>query len=109
MQTDNQNPIDSDHSVGRRNFLKSAAVSALGTSYAGTTHAAIPSTGLPTEIHGFIEDGIVKRTLGRTGLKVSAIGLGTIPTFRAPKKQAIEVIKKSYDSGITYIDTRSCI
>ena len=45
------------------------------------------------------------RNLGRTGLKVTAIGLGTIPTFRAPRAQAVEVIRKSVDLGINYIDT----
>lgn len=104
MHTDGHRSLHSPSCVGRRNFIKSAA-GALGTSLTVGAHAAVSSTQLPPEIHGFIEDGIVKRTLGRTGLKVSAIGLGTIPTFRAPKKQAVEVIKKSYDSDITYIDT----
>lgn len=105
MSTEEHNLSQPFSYVSRRNFIKSAAACALGTSIASGAHARVPSTQLPSEIHGFIEDGILKRMLGRTGLKVSAIGLGTIPTFRAPKKQAVEVIKKSYDSGITFIDT----
>jgi hypothetical protein len=48
------------------------------------------------------------RILGKTGLKVSVIGLGTlyITTDRLPDtEQAIEVINKSLDLGINYIDT----
>ncbi len=91
--------------VSRRGFLKSAGIGAVGTIAAGEAQARVPQADLPPQIHGFIEDGVLKRTLGRTGLKVSAIGLGTIPTFRAPVKQAVEVIKKSVDMGISYIDT----
>ncbi|MGQ9671659.1 MAG: aldo/keto reductase [Candidatus Aminicenantales bacterium] len=44
------------------------------------------------------------RTLGRTGIKVAPIGLGTIPLFRAPREQAIEVVRKAEEEGINYID-----
>jgi uncharacterized protein len=71
----------------------------------GADLPAEASTELPKVIHGAMENGVLKRTLGRTGLKVTAIGLGTIPTFRAPKAQAVEVIRKSVDLGINYIDT----
>ena len=91
--------------VSRRKFMLSAGIGAVGAVTAGEARAKVPQKALPPEIHGSIEGGVLKRTLGRTGLKVSAIGLGTIPTFRAPRDQAIEVIKKSYDMGINYIDT----
>lgn len=44
------------------------------------------------------------RTLGRTGIKVAPIGLGTIPLFRAPREQAIAVVRKAEEEGINYID-----
>ena len=91
--------------VDRRTFFKAAGAGALGTLAAGEIRAESETGQLSPEIHGFVENGILKRTLGRTGLKVSAIGLGTIPLFRAPEKQARDVIKKSIDMGINFIDT----
>jgi aryl-alcohol dehydrogenase-like predicted oxidoreductase len=46
------------------------------------------------------------RTLGSSGLKVSAIGLGG-NTFggTAPREQAIEIIHRALDLGVTFIDT----
>lgn len=105
MKNENHDSLHSSGIFDRRTFLKSAGIGALGTVVPGESKASVLQTQLPQEIHGFIENGVLKRTLGRTGLKVSAIGLGTIPIFRAPKDHAVAVIKKAYDSGITYIDT----
>ena len=44
------------------------------------------------------------RTLGRTGLKVSEIGLGTEYLFRQPKKVVISVIQEAIRNGINYFD-----
>lgn len=46
------------------------------------------------------------RTLGHTGLKVSAIGLGT-NSFggRADAQQTMDILKTAYEGGITLIDT----
>ena len=46
------------------------------------------------------------RTLGKSGLKVSAIGLGG-NNFggRADEKTSIEVMKHAFDSGINFVDT----
>jgi len=45
------------------------------------------------------------RTLGRTGLEVSAIGCGGIPIFRASKSEAVKVIHHAMDKGINYFDS----
>jgi aryl-alcohol dehydrogenase-like predicted oxidoreductase len=48
------------------------------------------------------------KQLGSTGISVSAIGLGTMPlslSGRPPESQAIEVIHKALDLGVTLIDT----
>ena len=97
--------MDDSHPVDRRTFCKAAGLGTLGLMTLGAERPAEASTELPPVIHGAMENGVLKRTLGRTGLKVTAIGLGTIPTFRAPKALAVEVIRKSVDSGINYIDT----
>ena len=45
------------------------------------------------------------RTLGKTGLKVSAIGFGGIPILRIPVEDAVRVLHHALDRGITFIDT----
>ena len=44
------------------------------------------------------------RKLGRTGLKVSEIGLGTEYLFRQPKNTVISVIYEAIKNGINYFD-----
>ncbi|MFX0104290.1 MAG: aldo/keto reductase [Candidatus Hodarchaeota archaeon] len=44
------------------------------------------------------------RTLGRTGLEVSEIGLGTEYLFRQPKDVVISVIHEAIRNGINYFD-----
>ncbi|GAB1538269.1 aldo/keto reductase [Scytonema sp. NUACC21] len=48
------------------------------------------------------------KQLGKTGLSVSAIGLGAMPMSianRPPESQSIEVIHRALDLGIAFIDT----
>lgn len=45
------------------------------------------------------------RELGRTGLKVSAIGLGGIPVQRISFSESEKVIETAIDKGINFIDT----
>lgn len=46
-----------------------------------------------------------KIRLGRTNLMVSRIGFGGIPIQRLTEDEAVTVVKKCLDLGITYIDT----
>lgn len=43
--------------------------------------------------------------LGKTGLEVSRIGMGGIPITRPTEDEAIKVIRRALDLGITFIDT----
>lgn len=43
--------------------------------------------------------------LGRTGMKVSRLGFGSIPIQRVSEEEAIAVVQKCLDLGITFIDT----
>ena len=43
--------------------------------------------------------------LGKTGLEVSRIGMGGIPITRPTESEAIKVIQRALDLGITFIDT----
>jgi aryl-alcohol dehydrogenase-like predicted oxidoreductase len=51
-----------------------------------------------------------QRTLGRSGLRVSAIGLGCMGLSygygaAAPKDAAINLIRAAFDRGVTFFDT----
>jgi len=43
--------------------------------------------------------------LGKTGLRVSRVGIGGIPIQRPPFDEAIKVIKRALDLGVNFIDT----
>ncbi|HDP90265.1 MAG TPA: hypothetical protein ENN42_10010 [Thioalkalivibrio sp.] len=44
------------------------------------------------------------RTLGRTGLSVGAIGLGTEYLLEVPRAQAIGVVRRAVEEGVNYLD-----
>jgi len=75
----------------RRQFLESAAMASLA---AATGHAAEPGK-LPT------------RLLGKTGVRVSVLGIGGGSRFLSYKDEdkALEALNKAIDSGIHYVDT----
>ncbi len=45
------------------------------------------------------------RKLGKTGLKVSAVGFGGIPIQRLSLSEAVSVVKKAYEQGINFFDS----
>lgn len=46
-----------------------------------------------------------KRTLGKTGLKVTEISFGGIPIQRLPENEAVKVVRACYEAGINFFDT----
>src|SRR5262245_12835142 len=46
-----------------------------------------------------------QKVLGRTGVKVPALGLGTAPAGFRKEKEAVAFYHQCIDSGITYLDT----
>ena len=44
-------------------------------------------------------------TLGSTGITVNKNGFGALPLQRIPEEEAIRLLRKALDSGITYFDT----
>jgi uncharacterized protein len=44
-------------------------------------------------------------TLGKTGLEVSEVGFGGIPIIRLSTAEAVMVLRRAYDRGITLFDT----
>jgi aryl-alcohol dehydrogenase-like predicted oxidoreductase len=81
--------------LSRRGFLQSTAA----------TGAAMLANGLPLNA----EEGKAKlpqRTLGKTGVSVPILGLGTVALGAIPnEKDAHELVNHAIDLGVTYIDT----
>ena len=45
--------------------------------------------------------------LGKTGLSVSRIGFGGIPIQRLTEDEAVKVVQRCLDLGVTFLDTAS--
>jgi hypothetical protein len=78
--------------VSRREFLRTAGAGAVVLS-ASELQADDDPPPLP------------QRMLGRTGLRVPIIGLGTAPAGYRPEKEAVAFYNRCIDAGITYLDT----
>lgn len=48
---------------------------------------------------------MVEVTLGKTGITVNKNGFGALPIQRIPEEDAVYLIKKAYEGGITFFDT----
>src|SRR5262249_50398440 len=77
--------------VSRRDFLKTASVGAIALS--------------ATELQADDKAVLPQKVLGKTGVKVPLIGLGTAPAGYRPEKEAVAFYHKCIDSGIAYLDT----
>lgn len=44
-------------------------------------------------------------TLGKTGITVNKNGFGALPIQRISKDDAVRLVRKAYDAGVTYFDT----
>ena len=94
-QTNRSEPVSKGSAdVGRRDFLKSA-VAATVVAGAGSQAWAVETT-----------EGMPYRALGRTGVKVSAIGLGGyhIGKKEIAEAESIRLIRSAIDGGITFMD-----
>src|SRR6267154_770088 len=83
----------SDVLMSRRSFVKSA------------TAAAVLGTASPQVLMAETKEGMPQRALGRTGEKVSAIGLGGYHIGKqADEPDSIMIIRTAIDRGITFMD-----
>ena len=83
----------------RRALLKSAAATGIAA-VAGPAFAQTPSASSPVEA-----PGMLYRTLGKTGERVSAIGLGGANVgTQATQAESIQLIRSAIDRGITFMD-----
>lgn len=94
--------------TNRRNFLKTAGATLafLKTTQASADAPKGPLSGAPVEGEIKIPAGrMPMRTLGRTGVKVSLLGLGGFH-IGVPKedKEAIRIIHSAMDHGVNFLD-----
>src|SRR6266550_2432342 len=90
-RSDPPNPTDA--TVSRRSFLKSAAA------------AAVFGAASPHTLMAETKEGMLQRTLGRTGEKVSAIGLGGYHIGKqADEAESITIIRSAIDRGLNFMD-----
>jgi len=82
-----------DALMSRRSFVKSA------------TAAAVLGTASPQALMAETKEGMPQRALGRTGEKVSAIGLGGYHIGKqADETESITIIHSAIDRGLTFMD-----
>lgn len=90
-----QRKTESHEDLDRRQFLRAAG--------AGT---ALIGAGSLLEASTFKHSGTLpQRHLGKTGVKVPIIGLGTAPAGHRNRKEAAEFFGECLDSGVNYLDT----
>lgn len=77
----------------RRDFVKTAAAGAIAVAAPPENRSAEPA-----------KSGMLYRELGRTGSKVSAIGLGGFHIGNPPEAEALRIIRSAIDRGITFMD-----
>lgn len=78
----------------RREFLKSAAITAAAVASASRVDASAAKPKEP----------IARRTLGKTGEKLSIIGFGGIVVMNAKPNAANNIVAEAFDRGINYFD-----
>ena len=85
--------VHSDQNLTRREFIELAVASSFVAGLSASVMASETRQGIPY------------RTLGRTGEKVSAIGLGGYHIGSQPDEQeSIRIIRKAIDEGINFLD-----
>jgi aryl-alcohol dehydrogenase-like predicted oxidoreductase len=79
--------------LSRREFMKTTAVATAAVGAGAQSFAAETRDG-----------DMIYRQLGRTGAKVSAIGLGGYHIGNPPEPEGIRLIRSAIDRGITFMD-----
>ena len=77
--------------MDRRDFLKKTAAVGLVSS-------------LETRLSHAAEGPVPKRTLGRTGEKVSMVGIGGFHLGRPSEEEAIRIVRTALDTGVNFLD-----
>jgi Aldo/keto reductase family len=96
-QHPNSTEENSPSKLGRREFL---------TASAGAIAAPLLAAGSNSLLAQSSDNGMIYRTLGRTGERVSVIGLGGwhIGQPSIYERESIQLIRQAIDRGITFMD-----
>ena len=78
----------------RREFMKQAAITAAAVASTGSLRSAAKTPSSP----------IARRTLGRTGEKLSIIGFGGIVVMNETTGEASNIVAEAVDRGVNYFD-----
>ena len=78
----------------RREFMKQAAISAAAVASTGSLRSAAKTPSSP----------IARRTLGKTGEKLSMIGFGGIVVMNETTGEASNIVAEAVDRGVNYFD-----
>jgi len=78
----------------RREFMKQAAISAAAVASTGSLRSAAKTPSSP----------IARRTLGKTGEKLSMIGFGGIVVMNETTSEASNIVAEAVDRGVNYFD-----
>src|SRR5437762_5136180 len=97
MKNPNSTDENSPSTLGRREFL---------TASAGAVAAALLAAGSNSLFAESSDDAMIYRALGRTGERVSIIGLGGwhIGQPSISEHESIQLIRQAIDRGITFMD-----
>ena len=87
--------------MDRRDFLKTATAAASAAATEQLLASALPAAAKTPQ-----SNGMIYRTLGRTGERVSAIGLGGyhIGKPSLSEEESIQLVRQAIDRGITFMD-----
>jgi len=83
---------EESHGVTRRQFLELSAAAAVAVGSGGFASAAE------------VRQGVPYRILGRTGEKVSLVGVGGAHIGRVPETESLRIIRASLDRGLNFLD-----
>ena len=86
----------SKKSFDRRNFLKT---SVLGTAGAVTGGKLMASENFTNPSNQFVDEGIIKREIGNTGIKVPIVSMGVMNSDNP------NLVRACLDKGMTFLDT----
>ena len=88
--------------MDRRDFLKKAGLAATAAISGSIMEGLSDQTAFADEIER--RGDMIVRPLGRTGEKVSVVGLGGYHIGKSPENEAIRIIRAAIDRGITFMD-----